>query len=231
MNKNYIIIFLVLCVFAILYFGWRSYSSKLRSVAESNIVALNDTIKHYQIEIDKQKLEVFEKNALILSQKDAIQAGLLDRDALRKINIEQASELTKIRALVSVIRDSVSHTGIVIKDTAWITPKYSILLPFSFSDSTKFINLKGYFNQSGKLIYSLKVPVNLDVYTGYKDKVLKTSIVTDNPYISIQDITTIKMDSPKIKKFGIGIFTGYGISSGGLSPVIGVGINYNIFTF
>ena len=231
MNKNYIIIFLVLCVFAILYFGWRSYSSKLRSIAESNVVALNDTIKHYQIEIDKQKLEVFEKNALILSQKDAIQAGLLDRDALRKINIEQASELTKIKALISVVRDSVSHTGIVIKDTAWITPKYSILLPFSFSDSTKFINLKGYFNQSGKLIYSLKVPVNLDVYTGYKDKVLKTSIVTDNPYISIQDITTIKMDSPKIKKFGIGIFTGYGISSGGLSPVIGVGINYNIFTF
>lgn len=231
MNKNYIIILLVLGVFAILYFEWRSYSSKLRSVAESNIVALNDTVKHYQIEIDKQKLEVFEKNALILSQKDAIQAGLLDRDALRKINIEQASELTKIRALVSIVRDSVSHTGIVIKDTAWINPKYSILLPFSFSDSTKFINLKGYFNQTGKLNYSLKIPINLKVYTGYENKVLKTSIVTDNPYISIQDITTIKMDSPKIKKFGIGIFTGYGMSSGGLSPVIGVGINYNIFTF
>lgn len=231
MNKNLVIICLVLGVFAILYFGWRSYSSKLRSVAESNIVALNDTVKHYQIEIDKQKLEVFEKNALILSQKDAIQAGLLDRDALRKINIEQASELTKIRALVSIVRDSVSHTGIVIKDTAWINPKYSILIPFSFSDSTKFINLKGYFNQSGKLSYSLKVPVNLDVYTGYKDKVLKTSIVTDNPYIFIQDITTVKMDFPKSKKFGIGIFTGYGISSGGLSPVIGIGISYDFFHF
>ena len=64
-----------------------------------------------------------------------------------------------------------------------------------------------------------------------KIRVLKTSIVTDNPYIFIQDITTIKIGFPKSKKFGIGIFTGYGISSGGLSPVIGIGINYNVFSF
>ena len=55
-------------------------------------------------------------------------------------------------------------------------------------------------------------------------------ITNQNPYTKIGEIESITFDK-KPKYFGIGFNAGYGISKNGLSPYIGVGINYNLLKF
>lgn len=223
----------ITALLTVLIFGWIHYTNQIRNLEISNLIAITDSVSHYQKKINGIEKEIFEKNALILSQKDAIKAGLLEREELKKVGIRQATEITSLKALISVIRDSVQHNGqvIVVKDTAFVLPKNAILLPFSFSDKNKHLSLIGNFDKVGKLGYSLNIPVNLDIYIGYEKKRLKTVVTTTNPYVKISDMVSVKLDNPKPKKFNVGAFVGYGVNDTGLSPIIGVGVGYSIFSF
>lgn len=216
-----------------LIFGWIHYTNKIRNAEISNLIAIRDSVSHYSAKINGLQTEIFEKNALVLSQSEAIKAGLVDKEALRKLNIKQATEITSLKTLLSIVRDSISHTGqiVVVKDTAWVLPKNAILLPFSFTDKNKYISLAGEFDKVGKLNYSLQIPIDLDIYIGYEKKTLKTVVTTTNPYVKVNDILSVKMDKNKPKKFSVGVYGGYGISQTGLSPMVGVGIGYNLFSF
>jgi len=46
-----------------------------------------------------------------------------------------------------------------------------------------------------------------------------------------RDQAQVKVQLEKRKRFGVGVHAGYGASQQGLTPVISVGINYNIFKF
>jgi len=46
-----------------------------------------------------------------------------------------------------------------------------------------------------------------------------------------RDQAQVKLQREKRKRFGVGVHAGYGATQNGLTPVISVGINYNIFKF
>lgn len=233
MQGSIVKILAILGVLAILVIGWKYHTTKIKKLQISNLSAMNDTVSHYKAKINGIQNYIAEKDAIILSQKDAIKAGLIDKEALKKLNIKQLSEITSLKATLKVVRDSVQHTGqiVVIKDTTWLLPKNAILLPFSFSDTTKYISLKGSFNEKGTLSYAFSAPIDLSVYVGYDKRKLKTSVTTTNPYILISDMLTVKTDIKPQKKFHVGLFVGYGASDMGISPLFGVGVGYSIFSF
>lgn len=55
-------------------------------------------------------------------------------------------------------------------------------------------------------------------------------VINHNPFSTTQEVRSV-YKLPKQKKFGIGVNLGYGITSHGLSPYIGLGINYNLINF
>lgn len=233
MSKNTLKIIAILSLVAIVFIGWQYHTTRIKKLQISNLSALNDTVSHYKTKIAGIETFVAERDALILTQKEAIKAGFLEKETLKKLNIKQLSEITRLKATLEVVRDSVQHTGqiVVVKDTAWLLPKNAILLPFPFSDSTKYIFLKGRFNENGVMSYAFLSKIDLDLYVGYDKRKLKAVVTTNNPYINIGEILSIKTDIKPPKKFHVGAFIGYGASEQGLSPFFGVGVGYSLFSF
>jgi hypothetical protein len=173
----------------------------------------------------------------VISQKQALQTGLLEREAMRKLHLKTVNELTKMELTLELVRDSVKHNGqiITIHDTLF-KEKNAILLPFDFYEKNKFLDFSGRFDNNGKMSFNLKAPINLDVYTGIEKRTRKaiTTITIDNPYVVINEIKSVKLDLPRPKKYGIGIVVGYGVTSKRPmepSVLIGVGLSYNLLSF
>lgn len=224
---------LFLAFFTILLLGWWYHANKLQKLNVANVAAMNDTISHYKTKIAGIETFVAERDAIILSQKEAIKAGLLSKEELKKLNISQANEISRLKAKIEVIRDSVEHNGqiVVIRDTAFLTPKNAIILPFSFSDSTKFVSLRGRFSDAGKFSYTFSSTIDLNLYLSFEKRKLKAVVTTTNPHIFISDMVTVKTDIKPPKRFNLGLFAGYGASDTGLSPFFGVGVGYSLLAF
>ena len=211
MKKNLIIAGVLIVLLAATYLLGRYLSNKEHKADLNNLIALQDTVRNYQTKIKGLSIEVFETKRVVLSQADAIKVGLVEKEALKKLNIKTLSELTQLQIQLKIARDSVGHSGqIVYIDTNKQKP--AILLPFTFGDTTKHFALSGGLNLTGKMSYTFVVPaLKLDIYGGINKKgVAILSVTTDNPYIKISEITSTKIEVAKPSKIGIGATAGYG---------------------
>jgi len=79
------------------------------------------------------------------------------------------------------------------------------------------------------------VPISLDMFVGYDKttKMIKSVVSTDNPYVKLDDIFTLKTDLTRPQKWGIGIIGGYGIVGNPIrvAPFIGVGLSRSFIRF
>lgn len=211
-SKWYIIaIVAFLALLTASYFIGRYYANKSHQAELNNYIALQDTVRNYQTKIKGLEVRVFETKRVVLSQADAIKVGLVEKEALRKLNIKTLSELTSLKMQLNIARDSVSHSGqIVYIDTNKQKP--AMLLPFTFGDTTKHFVFSGGFNSVGKMNYKFDIPaLKLDIYGGVDKKgVAKLSVTTDNPYIKFSEIKSTKIDVAKPSRIGLGATVGYG---------------------
>lgn len=56
-------------------------------------------------------------------------------------------------------------------------------------------------------------------------------VTNENPYTKTNQLRAFVTSKPKEKKWGIGVIGGYGVGSKGLTPIVGIGIQYIIFKF
>lgn len=103
-----------------------------------------------------------------------------------------------------------------------IFPTYS-----TFKD-TEWLKL-GIVANKDSIHYDLNVRNKYSVVVGYDKRKPFAEITNYNPYTETKDMRTYSVLMPPKKRIGVGIGVGYGISGTGLSPYIGVGINYNLF--
>ena len=70
----------------------------------------------------------------------------------------------------------------------------------------------GGYDLTGKMNYNFDVPaLKLDIYGGVnKNGIAKLSVTTDNPYIKISEIKSVKIEVAKPSRIGIGVTAGYG---------------------
>lgn len=219
-NKNIFSWLVLIFIIIIIIFCVKACNNNIRKENSKLIESLNDSISYYRdVEgILHSKISVIEDDYFLklkLKDKEIVEL----QDLVKKYkNVKSATIIkteTKIveKIVNKTVLDTISNTTIYessfnLKDYIWgnIVAK---------KDTTDIkINIKNDFNivtykERGKLV--------LDV----SDK---------NPY-SVTKVQRNYINLPKQKKFGLGVNAGYGISKSGLSPYIGLGINYNLLSF
>lgn len=76
----------------------------------------------------------------------------------------------------------------------------------------------------------LNIRNDFNIVSHYDKGKLVLDVSDKNPY-SITKSQRSYINLPKQKRWGLGINAGYGISKSGLSPYIGLGVNYNLINF
>ena len=219
-NKNIFSWLVLIFIIIIIIFCVKACNNNIRKENSKLIESLNDSISYYKdVEgVLHSKISVIEDDYFLklkLKDKEIVELQSLVK---KYKNVKSATIIkteTKIveKIVNKTILDTISNTPIYkssfnLKDYIWgdIVAK---------KDTTDIkINIKNDFNI---VTYKEKGKLVLDV----NDK---------NPY-SITKSQRSYINLPKQKRFGLGVNAGYGISKSGLSPYIGLGVNYNILNF
>lgn len=237
-KKWKIYVTIVLLLMGISFFIGRGSTREKIETLESNNLALRKTMVIYKIKVNGLEKTVFERNSLILTQKEALKQEQIKKEYLRKTNMEQLSEIISLKANFSLFKDSVGHNGTITQipqNNPNTALKPAILLPFQFSDTTKYYSFKGGFDIKGKMNFELSSKIDLDITVG-KDKKsgeYKAVVSTPNPFVTIGNINSTHI-SEKDKRFCIAVFGGYGIGISNtikLQPMIGIGVGYTLIKF
>lgn len=219
-NKNIFSWLVLIFAIIVIIFCVKACNNSIRKENSKLIESLNDSISYYKdVEgVLHSKISIIEDDYFLklkLKDKEIVEL----QDLVKKYkNVKSATIIkteTKIveKTVNKIVLDTISNTPIYessfnLKDYIWgdIVAK---------KDTTDIkINIKNDFNI---VTYKEKGKLVLDV----SDK---------NPY-SITKSQRSYINLPKQKKFGLGVNAGYGISKSGLSPYIGLGVNYNILNF
>jgi cbb3-type cytochrome oxidase subunit 3 len=196
----------IVALLAVSYFLGRCSTKQERDNAVNNILALKDTIHASVITIDGLVNYASEQRALILSQKDALATGELEKETLRKLNMNLVAAKMELTGIVKVVRDSIkllpNVVVVTMKDTAGLSHDY-IKIPFPLLDiNEKDLYLVAGMNVNRQPYFSLELPFNGKIVIGWKKSgFLKTTPVgvfaTTNQYIKINDINTLIVQDPK----------------------------------
>ena len=219
-NKNIFSWLVLIFIIIIIIFCVKACNNNIRKENSKLIESFNDSISYYKdVEgVLHSKISVIEDDYFLklkLKDKEIVELQSLVK---KYKNVKSATIIkteTKIveKIVNKTILDTISNTPIYessfnLKDYIWgdIVAK---------KDTTDIkINIKNDFNI---VTYKEKGKLVLDV----NDK---------NPY-SITKSQRSYINLPKQKRFGLGVNVGYGISKSGLSPYIGLGVNYNLINF
>lgn len=230
-----IIIAVAMALTAIFVFGYISGKKRGDRASQAVISSLNNTLSTYSTTLNKTKVTVAQKEQVILTQREALKQDSLTREELRKLNIKQATEITRLKFRVDTLLEDVNNSGgvITIHDTITLKPTNYIKLPFVVTKNDKWLSLKDSTDTKGKTFISLGFQTSADLYVGIDKTTNKytATVVTDDPYFSVVSINSVKMDTPKDKRYGIGLQGGYGVMFG--SPLrsgfyLGAGFSYAI---
>lgn len=239
-KTKYLVFALIIALCMIFFFGWRLGRGKGDNASTGQIDSLNKRIEYLALKLQDKTLYVAKVEQEIITQKEAIRRGELDKAELKALNIKSVSEITRLKGQIRILADSIANTGnvIIIRDcdTTTTDTTKAIKLPFTFGKIDKFYQLSGGFDLNGQMNVRLTVPMELDIISGWnkKTKTYNAVAVSPNPYISFNGINSFKMGTVKPKPYGIGIQGGYGVMMG--KPVstgfyFGVGLSYNIIRF
>ena len=234
-KTKYWLIGILILILGIFFSGWHLGRAKANNAHKAIENALSEEIRRYVVEINHQKLYITEKEQEVETLRQAKKDGEITNEELRKLNIRYVNELTRLKLVIDTMLANVPHDGqiVVIHDTL-NNKQNCLLLPFTFSKKDRWMALAGTFGNEAKLDITLKINTSLDIWAVQKKRKDTPSVVvtTDNPYLSVIGVKSIKLDVPKEKRFGIGVSAGYGITSAfQASPFLGVGLNYNVIRF
>ncbi|MFA5638635.1 MAG: hypothetical protein WC961_07140 [Anaerovoracaceae bacterium] len=182
--------------------GRREVESLSNALSEAQN-QIKDTVYHYAITVDGLKMQIWEQKQVILSQKDAINAEILDKEKLRKLYIRQVESNTVIKGTLKAVRDSIANIKpevIIVKDTSGMPHPY-LRLPFQESYSDDYLNLSFNINEDASWGFGVDFALDLDITAGWvKTGFLKTEprvfATTNSPYVNIVNIQGVKIENP-----------------------------------
>jgi hypothetical protein len=188
------------------YIFGRCSTKSARDNAINNLIAARDTIHSSTVVINGLTTYVSDQDALILSQKDALAASELEKEALKKLHIKDVVTNSKLTGEVKILRDSIALLPpvvvITLKDTAGIAHDYA-KIPFTLLDIEEpDLHLIAGMNVNKTAYFSMRVPFTGTMTVGYKKtglfKTVPVGVFTStNPYIHISDMNTVIIQQPK----------------------------------
>lgn len=195
-------------VTALMMFGVGRCSTRAeRRQLFHNVQALNDTVHHYQITLQSLQYEVSQQSAVILTQRQALEAGLLEREQLKALHMKAVNTNVSLQAEIHVLRDSLKALPqtifITVKDTTGIAAHY-VKIPFTLLNvQESYLQLSAGMTVNRNAWFDLTIPVSkFDVTVGWqRDGWFRLkpvgTVVTDNPYITVKQMEVTVIDRPK----------------------------------
>jgi len=162
---------------------------------------LSDTINTYEIELYGERQTIAEQNSVILTQKQAIENHILDKKRLKAINIDIVKENVRLKASLSVMKDSLDMVEpniiYVIDSTGINTPH--LKLPYGLFYEDEWIGLGVSLFQDATWSFEMNTDINLDVTIGERKKGLfrkepMAVVGFDNPYINDVRVQSLSIE-------------------------------------
>jgi len=162
---------------------------------------LSDTINTYEIELYGERQTIAEQNSIILTQKQAIDNHILDKERLRAINIDIVKENVRLKASLSVMKDSLDMVEpeiIYVLDSLGINIPH-LKLPYGLFYEDEWIGLGVSLFQDATWAFKMNTDINLDVTIGERRKGLfrkepMAIVGFDNPYINDVRVQSLSVE-------------------------------------
>lgn len=198
-TRNFLLI--ILALIAVSFFAGRWSTSGLRSAQYDQISTQDTIIRVYRAEVNNRDQIIYEKNQLIGTQREAIKAGIIERDLLKATGIQKASQITSLNARLRAARDSIDLSGdsvIFVTDTIDSGEgKTYIPLPFSWSYSDQWLSLNTGINLDRQAWFRLEAPTKFNIVLGGKDGRQVSAVTTPSKYITVTDFDVVRLKQEK----------------------------------
>ena len=205
--KKYLSLFgLFLALLSAAYFAGQWSTKKERLQQTANLAASRDSVLALSYEIDGLKTLVFQKDAIILTEKQAKEAGILEIERLKKLRMKDVITQADLQGRIRILRDSLKLPPevqfVTIKDTSGITRDY-VRVPFTLLDSTdKYISIKAGMNKNRTAFYDVSVPISGEMTIGYqRDGLFRTKPVgvfsTTNEHLTVNQMDILIIEEQK----------------------------------
>lgn len=197
---------LVLILIAGICLGAWYGAKEEKKTSTANLIAVRDSLEYFKIEVNGLTLAVAEKDALVLSEKEAKEAAILEAEKLKALHIKEVVTNTELQGTIKILRDSLNLKPgtviITVKDTSGITHDY-VKIPFTLLNvSEKYLTLNAGMNANKMAFFKLSVPVSGTMTVGFKKSgFLKTkpigAFTSDNPYLHIDNMNVLIVQERK----------------------------------
>lgn len=193
------ILILVLALIIVSFFAGRISTLRPRNAAYDEISQLTDIVTVYQREISGREQTIYEKNILLASRKEAIEAGILEQDRLKALNLKKARQITNVNAAFSAYKDSIALVGQEFKvdtifvDSGEVKTNTYIKLPFSWEYKDKFLSLEAGVDSARLGHFTLEAPVDLTITLGGRDGKQVAAVSEESPYIYVTDFNVVRL--------------------------------------
>lgn len=188
----------------------------------------NDSTRYYKDRYGKKVAE----NSLIEAENAEMFLLLESKNEtlgkLQKLVEQYKKELKRSKLPATVIETE------YVRDTVVTTVKNKNI--YSFSQKNKWEDILFSFNSDTEQFhYTIKMWDSYEILhtvkrNWFKPNAINVMIRNNNPFIKVRDVKSFRIKE-KRKPFGLGLSAGYGVGGQGLSPFIGIGINYNLINF
>lgn len=228
-SKIIAIVLGVLLIVSLSYIARQEYNYKKREELLSTLIdnsGGNVVEKHYQRDsiihtVYKDKIignTTTEKELAVgKSYVDSLQTAL-------KISIEKMEQVSKINAELTAklqLKESVTDSG-----------------ERMLSHTDKFLEMR-YYPHTDSVDFRYNLKLNEIRYKDRKWLFGKThhyvDVFSDDPRVKINGLNSYRIRGQPQSRWGLGVHTGYGFQFGGnqirASPIVGIGLNYNLINF
>lgn len=193
-----------------LFFAGRLSTRQERLALQSQTSQSKDSITYFKAKINGLTYDVAQKNSIITTQRQAIDAGLISKEEMRKLYLKTIEYKLKLESRIEVLLDSIKNDATVIYVPISGDTVPCAVLPFTFEKKNEFISLNGVAdvskfenknlvvsakgNDKLNLSMDLTMPISLDVVIGTKRKGLPiVSVLEKSPYVTITGINSVKI--------------------------------------
>lgn len=215
-----IIPYIIAVIFLLLFIRQCERTIEVESRSDTTINYLTDSISYYK---NRHGQEVAVRAAIAGEKKEL---ELLLQNTSEQL-ADLAKKYRKLQAAGEVgqdIRIDTVHIG------------YEVPVPCEFfrnwtKSVQKQYTISGTSTQDGITIDSLTIPNTLSFVVGKEKSKFTFSAINSNPLIKTTSLDAYTLDIPQ-RRFALSVFAGYGLSSNfQFTPVIGIGVTYDLIQF
>jgi len=221
-HKKVIVYFgLFLALLSLSYALGRRSARQERDNQTGNLIAARDSVHTSSVTINGLKNSIWEKNAIILGQKQAIEVGIVERDLLKKLHIKDLITNTELSGIIkrqdSLLSLPPNTVFITVKDSSGITQDY-IKVPFQLLNiNDEYLSLDAGMDMNRLAWHKLSVPFDGIVSVGFKKSgFLKADPVgiftSTNPYLTVNkmDVLIVKEQEKWFQRWWVHCLAGAG---------------------